>query len=130
MLKKQRKNGGWICNTVGRDWPYCIKSGVLWVFRCLAEADLIDKKSQITKRVLDLFRRHKKNIIRHGYQKDHYYRCDEALLLPGLRSVGLSESHRLVRDLRQSLKINSNLMVPGSFGANHRRGIRSRSWWP
>lgn len=103
MLKNQRINGGWICNTVGKDWPYCIKSGVPWVFRCLAEANLIDKNSRITKRVLNLFSRHKKKIVRHGYQKDHYYRCDEALLLPGLHAVGLSDSHHLVRDLHQSL---------------------------
>jgi hypothetical protein len=103
MLKKQRKNGGWICSTVGRDWPYCIKSGVPWVFRCLAEAGLIDKESRITKRTLNLFRRHKKKIIHHGYQKDHYYRCDEALLLPGLNAVGLPDSHHLIRDLRHSL---------------------------
>lgn len=103
MLMNQRINGGWICNTVGRDWPYCIKSGVPWVFRCLAEAELIDKKSRIAKRVLDLFSRHKKKIIRHGYQMDHYYRCDEALLLPGLHAIGLSDSHHLVRDLRKSL---------------------------
>lgn len=103
MLNKQRKNGGWICNTVGQDSPYCIKSGVPWVFRCLAEAEFIDKKGPITKRVLKLISRHEKKIKRHGYQRDHYYRCDEALLLPGLYAVGLTDSHQLVRDLRQSL---------------------------
>ena len=103
MLNKQRKNGGWICDTVGKDCPYCIKSGVPWVFRCLAEAELIDKKSPITKQVLKLINRHKKKIISHGYQRDNYYRCDEALLLPGLNAIGLSDSQHLVRDFRQSL---------------------------
>lgn len=103
MLKKQRDNGGWICNTVGKDAPYCILSGTPWVFRCLAEANVIDKRSKITQRALNVFSQHKQKIIRHGYQKDHYYRCDEALLLPALRAVGFSTRHDLVRDLRRSL---------------------------
>jgi hypothetical protein len=103
MLTKQRDNGGWICNTVGRDAPYCIKSGTPWVFRCLAEAGMIDGESKITQRVLRVIKRHRRKIIRHGYQQDRYYRCDEALLLPALRAVGLSTRNRLVRTLKQSL---------------------------
>ena len=103
MSTKQRDNGGWICNTVGRDAPYCIVSGTPWVFRCLAEAGLIDEKSEITQRVLRVLKRHKRKIIRHGYQKDRYYRCDEALLLPALRAVGLSTRNHLVRTFTQSL---------------------------
>jgi hypothetical protein len=103
MLKTQRNNGGWICNTGGRDAPYCILSGTPWVFRCLAEAGLIEPESEITQRALGVFNRHKQKIIRHGYQDDRCYRCDEALLLPALRAVGLPTSHHLLRDLRQSL---------------------------
>jgi hypothetical protein len=103
MLAEQRETGGWICNTVGQDAPYCVVSGTPWVFRCLAEAGLIDEKSQIGQRALDVFIRHKRKIIRHGYQRDRYYRCDEALLLPALRAAGFSAHHHLLRDLRQSL---------------------------
>jgi hypothetical protein len=103
MLAKQRDNGGWICNTAGDSAPYCIVSGTPWVFRCLAEAGLIDRKSRITQRALDVFNRHRLKIVRHGYQADRYYRCDEALLLPALRAAGLSTRHHLLRDLRRSL---------------------------
>lgn len=103
MMKEQRKNGGWICNTVGADAPYCIKSGTPWVMRCLAEAGMVDQRSAITQRALDVFNRHKKMILRHGYQKDHYYRCDEALLLPTLQTLGLPVRNRLFKDLHRSL---------------------------
>jgi hypothetical protein len=103
MLRKQRDNGGWICNTVGENAPYCILSGTPWVFRCLAEAGMIGKRSRITERALEVFSRHKQKIIRHGYQDDHYYRCDETLLLPSLYAIGFTKRHHLIRDFRRSL---------------------------
>ena len=103
MLYKQRDNGGWICNTNGKHSPYCIKSGTPWVFRCLAMSGLINRDSRITEKALSIFKKHKRKIIRHGYQKDNFYRCDEALLLPALYSVGLPQNHSLVKYFTNSL---------------------------
>ena len=45
MLESERGNGGWICITNGKHAPYCITSGTPWVFRCFAEAGMIDETS-------------------------------------------------------------------------------------
>lgn len=103
MYNGQRENGGWICRHVGQRAPYCILSGTPWVFGCLVQAGRIRRRSLITRQALTVFCRHKEKIIRHGYQRDRCYRCDEALLLPSLHTVGVSHGHHLFRDLRRSL---------------------------
>jgi len=103
MLAGQRQNGGWICEHVGRRAPYCIYGGTPWAFTCLAHAGLISKESVIAKRAIGVFTAHKDKIIRHGYHRDHCYRCDEPLLLPALFAIGLTHRHSLVSDLYASL---------------------------
>lgn len=103
MLEKQRGNGGWICNTNGKHSPYCIKSGTPWVFKCLVLSGLINKNSTETLKALNIFNRHMKKIIKYGYQKDEFYRCDESLLLPELSLVGLPQNHKLVKNFIKSL---------------------------
>ncbi len=103
MHEGQKDSGGWICDHVGKRAPYCIWSGTPWVFACLAHAGLINKTHALTKRAVALFSRHKDKIIRHGYHCDHYYRCDETLLIPALRAVGLTPRHALLADLCESL---------------------------
>ena len=70
-----------------------------------------------------MFCRHKEKIIRHGYQRDRCYRCDEALLLPALRMAGISDHHHLFRDLQRSL-----LSKQREDGAWEFRGKRS-AWY-
>lgn len=105
MLDGQQENGGWICdrNAQRGKFPYCILSGTPWVFACLVQAELISRRSRIATRALAVFCRHQEKIIRHGYQRDRCYRCDEALLLPSLHRLGLSHRHPLFRDLQESL---------------------------
>jgi hypothetical protein len=103
MLGRQRKTGGWICRHHQDRFPYCILGGTPWVFACLARAGLLTRRSGVTTRALAVFFRHKEKIIRHGYQKDRCYRCDEPLLLPSLHKVGVSHRHPLFRHLRASL---------------------------
>ena len=103
MYSGQRDNGGWICRHVGQRAPYCIISGTPWVFVCVVQAGRITRRSLTTTRALSVFCHHKEKIIRHGYQRDRCYRCDEALLLPSLHKVGVSHRHHLFRDLRRSL---------------------------
>ena len=119
MRTGQRENGGWICNHVGQRAPYCIWSGTPWVFACLAHAGLITKNSRIAHRALGVFGRHKEKIIRHGYHRDHYYRCDEALLLPAFCAIGLSARHPLVKDLRESLIAKQQPNGCWLFGGRH-----------
>jgi len=103
MLDRQRKTGGWICRHAQDRFPYCILSGTPWVFACLAQAGFLARRRNVTKWALAVFSHHKEKIIRHGYQKDRCYRCDEALLLPFLHKAGVSHRHHLFRDLQKSL---------------------------
>jgi hypothetical protein len=95
MAKNQRDNGGWICRTIGDHSPYCIKSGTPWVFLCLVSSGRIEMNDQITKKTLKLFERHKQKIIRHGYLRDRFYRCDETLILQSLNFMGVSKDYKL-----------------------------------
>ncbi|MHC4713225.1 MAG: hypothetical protein ACYTAN_08145 [Planctomycetota bacterium] len=103
MLERQRDNGGWICRHVGQRAPYCILSGTPWVFSCLAHAGLVDKSDRIVRRAVAVFDHHKEKIIRHGYHRDHYYRCDEALLIPALVAAGFTPRSRLLGDFAKAL---------------------------
>ncbi len=103
MLEEQRDNGGWICRHVGQRAPYCILSGTPWTFSCLAHAGLVDKSNPIAIRAVAVFDRHKEKIIRHGYHRDHYYRCDEALLIPALVAAGFTTRNRLLSDFAKAL---------------------------
>jgi hypothetical protein len=112
MYEGQRENGGWICEHIGRRHPYCIISGTPWVFACLSHGGLIDEEHPITQRALAVFGHHKDRIVRHGYQRDHYYRCDEALLIPALCTVGLTRDHPLLADLYAALVVKQQ---PGGY---------------
>ena len=85
------------------DESNCIQSGTPWVFACLVKAGLINIESPVAERAIAVFRRHKIEVIRHGYMNDRCYRCDESLVLPSLCALGLSTRHRLFRDLMGSL---------------------------
>jgi hypothetical protein len=127
MYSGQRENGGWICRHVGQRAPYCILSGTPWVFACLVQARLITRRSGITKRALSVFCDHKEKIVRHGYQMDRCYRCDEALLLPWLHKVGVSHRHYLFRDLRRSL-LNKQ-REDGAWPFGGRRPVKRSAWY-
>ncbi len=103
MYTNQRDNGGWICITSGKYSPYCILSGTPWVFLSLAKSGWIKFNDEATEKTLDIFKRHKEKIIRHGYQRDRYYRCDESLVLHALSSVGLPKEDRLMKYFIDSL---------------------------
>jgi len=132
MHQGQKENGGWICDHVGKRAPYCIWSGTPWVFACLAHAGLIKKTHAITRRALAVFAKHKDKIIRHGYHRDHYYRCDEALLIPALRATGLTLRHPLVGDLYESFVEKQQ---PEGFwqfkagGGHHRSNPKADDAW-
>jgi len=127
MANEQRDSGGWICGHVGKRAPYCIISGTPWVFACLVQAGRITRRNLTTTRALSVFCHHKEKIIRHGYQADRCYRCDEALLLPALHEVGLSHRHHLFRDLRKALL--DKQQDDGSWPFQSRRLPSKRSAW-
>ena len=64
---------------------------------------MIHADDHIAQKTIDLFSRFKGGIVRHGYQGDTCYRCDEALVLPSLHALGLSSKNPLVSELRTSL---------------------------
>jgi hypothetical protein len=104
MKARQLVDGGWSC----RDRPCvdecnCIISGTPWVFACLVQAGMIHSDDQIAQKAIDLFARFKGEIVRHGYQSDRCFRCDEALVLASLRGLGLSARNRLISALKSSL---------------------------
>ncbi len=103
MYNEQRQNGGWICNTNGVYSPYCIKSGTPWIFLCLAVSGRINKNSQVAQKTLAIFKKHKNKIIRHGYKRDRFYRCDESLVLPALKLMGMTKKSDLIKDFTRSL---------------------------
>ncbi len=81
---------------------------------------MINHYDKIGKKIVRLFSRYKKEILRHGYKKDRCFRCDESIVLFSLVNIGITKKHHLIKDLRKSL-INKQ-QLDGSW---HFRGKKS-----
>jgi hypothetical protein len=105
MMKQQQKSdGGWSCRELPCvDESNCIIAGTPWVAACLSQTGMIYKDEKIGKSSIDLFRRYKNEIVKHGYMNDRCYRCDESIVLITLINMGLSKEDRLVMDFYKSL---------------------------
>lgn len=104
MKGRQLFDGGWNC----RDSPCvdecnCIISGTPWVLACLVQARVIRRENCVAQKAIALFSRFKEQILRHGYQSDRCFRCDEALVLSSLHGLGLLKTDALMSELKKSL---------------------------
>ena len=103
LKRSQQDSGGWICQRFERRSPYCILAATPWALSVLAASGLQGRMGGAARSAVELIERHKRQIMKHGYQRDLCYRCDEALVLPSLQRLGLDMEDRLFADLHKSL---------------------------
>lgn len=103
LKNSQRDSGGWICQRFKGPSPYCILGGTPWSLSALTISGIWYQMTGDARRTIELIEKHKEKIIRHGYQRDLCFRCDEALLLPSLHRLGLNMKDSLFADLYDSL---------------------------
>ncbi len=103
LRQSQRDSGGWICQRFKGPSPYCIRGGTPWVLSALTTNGTWNRVTSNTRRTIELIEKHKEKIVKHGYQRDLCYRCDEALLLPSLHKLGMNMKEKLFADLYDSL---------------------------
>ncbi len=116
MRTWQGIDGGWVC----REGPCvdessCVIPGTPWVFACLAQIRMVNLEDSISRKTVELFSKIKRKIVRHGYQMDRCYRCDETEDLYSLEKLGLSKRQPCSEISECHYLINKNLMVHGFF---------------
>lgn len=102
LRNRQLENGGWICNRNKTDAPYCILAAIPWCFSVFSKLEGKISRNWLQP-TIEIIEKHKLKIQKHGYQRDICFRCDEAILLPALSTLGFSMNDKLLRDLFHSL---------------------------